>query len=80
MDHHRFKGKVENCWICLEISVTRSRKILKNICQLAPGARRGLVWPVASGFWRGARTGWRGAQARVGLLILWKICFEEYLT
>ena len=28
-DHHRFKGKVENCWICLEISVTRSQK---NLC------------------------------------------------
>jgi hypothetical protein len=30
---------------------------------------------VGSVVWRGARTGWRGAQARVGLVILWKNMF-----
>jgi hypothetical protein len=50
VDRHRFKGKVENCWMCLEISVTKSQKILTQSGPRAkrgrPGARRHLlkVW------------------------------------
>jgi hypothetical protein len=56
---HRDFTKTYSCWICLEISITRSRKILKNL-SAARGARRGLVWHVDS-------VDWRRARARDGL-------------
>ncbi|KAK2416982.1 hypothetical protein QL285_039330 [Trifolium repens] len=46
----------------------KKSKILKNICQLAPGARRGLVWPVAS-------VDWRQAQLVLVWRFLWKNMF-----
>jgi hypothetical protein len=59
------------CWICLEISVTRTWKILKNLLA-ACGARRGLVWPVGSVDWRGR------AGARRGLVLVWRFLWKKY--
>ncbi|MCI21267.1 hypothetical protein A2U01_0042433, partial [Trifolium medium] len=51
--HHRFKGKVENCRVCLEISVTRSQKNLSCIMLLTRGAigvARGAIASAIPGF------------------------------
>jgi hypothetical protein len=43
-----------HCWICLEISVTRSQKILKNL-PAAPGAVNRTKHPFSEASWRAAQ-------------------------
>ena len=67
-------------WRIVEYALKSQLQEIGNSQEHLPvGARRGLVWPVASVDWRGARTGWCQAQ----LVLVWrfsrKICFGGYL-